>query len=66
MDDLILKAAIWQDECWVDRSALLKGNISEESQTHSGKRVLLLTLDHNCKYFKYMMAWLLLTRVKCA
>ena len=24
MDDLILKAAIWQDEHWVDQSSLLK------------------------------------------
>jgi len=24
MDDLILKAAIWQDEHWVDLSGLLK------------------------------------------
>jgi protein SMG6 len=27
MDDLIIKAAIWQVEHWVDRSALLKLNL---------------------------------------
>ena len=25
MDDLILRAALWQDEHWVDRSGMLKG-----------------------------------------
>jgi len=53
MDDLILKAAIWQDEHWVDRSALLKGSDSppQEGQTPSGTRVVLLTLDRNREYF---------------
>jgi len=50
MDDLILKAAIWQDEHWIDRSALLKGHGSppQEVQT-SGTRVALLTLDRNLR-----------------
>jgi len=53
MDDLILKAAIWQDEHWVDRSALLKGSGSppQAGQTSSGTRVVLLTLDRNREYF---------------
>jgi hypothetical protein len=47
MDDLILKAAIWQDEHWVDRSALSKCGNLEDGQTLSGTRVALLTLDRN-------------------
>lgn len=54
MDDLILKAAIWQDEHWADRSALLRGislsAAQEEDQTLSGTRVVLLTLDRNREY----------------
>jgi len=50
MDDLILKAAIWQDEHWVDRSALLRGNSpSLQGQTLSGTKVVLLTLDRNLR-----------------
>lgn len=46
MDDLILKAAIWQDEHWVDRSALLKVEQSSERQKGAAK-VVLLSLDRN-------------------
>lgn len=45
MDDLILKAAIWQDEHWVDRSALLKDN---SATMKDAVKVVLLTLDRNC------------------
>ena len=48
MDDLILKAAIWQDEHWVDRSSLLKdaGGSHDKSQA---VKVVLLSLDRNCE-----------------
>ena len=48
MDDMILRAAIWQDEHWVDRLSLLRGTL-DEAQTASGTRVVLLTLDRNRK-----------------
>ena len=46
MDDLILKAAIWQDDHWVDRSALLKVEQSAERLKGAAK-VVLLSLDRN-------------------
>jgi protein SMG6 len=42
MDDLILKAAIWQDDHWVDRSALLK---AEPVVVTDAVKVVLLSLD---------------------
>ena len=45
MDDLILKAAIWQDDHWVDRSALLKEQSGERSK--GAAKVVLLSLDRN-------------------
>lgn len=47
MDDLILKAAIWQDEHWVDRSALLGQDVTEH--TADAVKVVLLSLDRNRK-----------------
>jgi hypothetical protein len=44
MDDLILKAAIWQDEHWVDRSALLK-NAPPVRDDATAVKVVLLSLD---------------------
>ncbi|KAF7777504.1 hypothetical protein Agabi119p4_3576 [Agaricus bisporus var. burnettii] len=46
MDDLILKAAIWQDEHWMDRSALL-GSSSQD--TNGAVKVVLLSLDRNLR-----------------
>jgi hypothetical protein len=46
MDDLILKAAIWQDEHWVDRSAMLK---STAMASDGSVKVVLLSLDRNCE-----------------
>ena len=46
MDDLILKAAMWQDEHWVDRSAFLKVQQSSE-RTKGAAKVVLLSLDRN-------------------
>jgi protein SMG6 len=48
VDDLILKAAIWQDEHWVDRSSLL-GQKSEENPEGAAK-VILLSLDRNREF----------------
>lgn len=50
MDDLILKAAIWQDEHWMDRSALL-GSSSQD--TNGAVKVVLLSLDRNCMSFDF-------------
>ena len=44
MDDLILKAAIWQDDHWVDRSAMLK---AEAVVATNAVKVVLLSLDRN-------------------
>ncbi|KAF7322791.1 PINc domain-containing protein [Mycena chlorophos] len=46
MDDLILKAAIWQDEHWIDRSAILK---SDAVATDNAVKVVLLSLDRNLR-----------------
>ncbi|KAH9853995.1 hypothetical protein C2E23DRAFT_727275 [Lenzites betulinus] len=43
MDDLILRAALWQDEHWVDRSALLKGDAPKD--TANAAKVALLSFD---------------------
>jgi protein SMG6 len=48
MDDLILKAAIWHDEHWVDRSAMLKSDGITRNISNPSK-VVLLSLDRNCK-----------------
>jgi len=48
MDDLILKAAIWQDEHWVDCSALLKTNGAPKPTAETTK-VVLLSLDRNLR-----------------
>lgn len=50
MDDLILKAAIWHDEHWVDRSAMLKTDITD---VQSPVKVVLLSLDRNCKSLSF-------------
>ena len=42
---LILKAAIWQNEHWVDRSAFLKVEQLIETE---GAAVVLLSLDRDC------------------
>ncbi|KAI9064193.1 hypothetical protein FKP32DRAFT_1603074 [Trametes sanguinea] len=49
MDDLILRAALWQDEHWVDRSALLKGGTDGAAAAAkdgaNAAKVALLSLD---------------------
>jgi protein SMG6 len=46
MDDLILRAAIWQDDHWIDRSALLNAGARETSCAGAAK-VVLLSFDRN-------------------
>ncbi|KAG6829844.1 hypothetical protein H0H92_003287 [Tricholoma furcatifolium] len=48
-DDLILRAAIWQEEHWVDRSAMLKANTVDSSSMSGAVKVVLLTLDRNLR-----------------
>lgn len=48
MDDLILRAAIWQDEHWLDRTAMLKG-IGDYRDTAGAVKVVLLSLDRNLR-----------------
>jgi len=49
MDDLILRAAIWHDEHWLDRSALLKSGEDASRDTNGASRVVLLSLDRNLR-----------------
>ena len=44
MGDLILRAALWQDEHWVDRSAMLKGGDAFKD-TAGAAKVVLLSFD---------------------
>ena len=54
MDDLILKAAMWQDDHWVDRSALLKVEQSGERLKCAAK-VVLLSLDRNRESSRFLL-----------
>ncbi|KAF5387074.1 hypothetical protein D9615_001809 [Tricholomella constricta] len=49
MDDLILKAAIWQEEHWLDRTAMLKSDTQPPSVPASTVKVVLLSLDRNLR-----------------
>jgi len=51
MDDLILKAALWQDGHWTDRSALLRGVGPRNSPPPEGAyaRVVLVSFDRNLR-----------------
>ena len=53
MDDLILKAAIWQDDHWVDRSALLK---AEAVVVPNAVKVVLLSLDRNRMWLSFSVS----------
>jgi protein SMG6 len=53
MDDLILKAAIWQDDHWIDRSALLK---AEPAVLTDVVKVVLLSLDRNRMQFFFSLS----------
>ncbi|RDX48390.1 hypothetical protein OH76DRAFT_671253 [Lentinus brumalis] len=45
MDDLILRAAMWLDEHWVDRSGMLKGAEPAPADTAGAAKVVLLSFD---------------------
>ena len=47
MDDLILRTAIWQDEHWLNRSAMLKDDGIARDTT--GAVELLLSLDRRLR-----------------
>lgn len=49
VDDLILRAAVWHDEHWFDRSGLLKPSGATPDLKNIAK-VVLLSLDRNCEY----------------
>ena len=53
MDDLILRAAMWQREHWVDRSAFLEVNSASEEErereVEGAAKVVLLSFDRNCE-----------------
>jgi protein SMG6 len=56
MDDLVLKAAIWQDEHWVDRSSMLKVDSPSVESTKTAEKVVFLSLGRNRK-FRFYSAW---------
>lgn len=49
MDDLILRAAVWHDEHWFDRSGFLKPSGATPDLKNAAK-VVLLSLDRNCEH----------------
>jgi protein SMG6 len=57
MDDLILRAAIWHDEHWLDRSAMLRSGEDVTRDTNGATKVVLLSLDRNRK----LLHWLTMT-----
>ena len=61
MDDLILRAAIWQTEHWVDRSMFLKA-VDEPQNTADASKVVLLTFDRMRK-FPFMFQQFLLSHL---
>jgi protein SMG6 len=54
MDDLILRAAIWQDEHWVDRSSML----GDASLIKGAAKVVLLSFDRNRESARYSIVML--------
>ncbi|KAF8061488.1 hypothetical protein FPV67DRAFT_1703906 [Lyophyllum atratum] len=49
MDDLILRAAIWQEEHWLDRTAMLKTDPTASTVSAGTVKVVLLSLDRNLR-----------------
>lgn len=49
MDDLILRAAIWHDEHWLDRSSMLKSSDDTSRDINGATKVVLLSLDRNLR-----------------
>ncbi|KAG6844489.1 hypothetical protein H0H87_006563 [Tephrocybe sp. NHM501043] len=62
-DDLILRAAIWQEEHWVDRSAILNSSYEDATSPSGAVQVVLLTLDRNCESFFSCITFLTLTEI---
>ena len=62
MDDLILRATIWQDDHWVDRSTILK---SGDRDINNASKVVLLSFDRNCELPKdcFILEQMLMTFV---
>ncbi|KAL5511564.1 hypothetical protein ACEPAH_4781 [Sanghuangporus vaninii] len=46
MDDLILRSAVWQDDHWVDRSAILD---APDRDTSGAAKVVLISFDRNLR-----------------
>lgn len=55
MDDLILKAALWQESHWVDRSALLKGVRERREVVGEHVKVVLVSFDRNCEFLGFSL-----------
>lgn len=51
MDDIILRAAIWHDDHWVDRSTILD---SEVADTTGAAKVVLISFNRNCTFLFYI------------
>jgi protein SMG6 len=56
MDDLILRTAVFAEEHWVDRSAMLRSNMGADIVDVKGaEKVVLMTLDRNREYFSILL-----------
>lgn len=53
IDDLVIRASVWQKEHWVDRSKFLKQGGDALADAHASK-VALLTFDRNCEHFRFI------------
>ncbi|KAF9036720.1 hypothetical protein BJ165DRAFT_602423 [Panaeolus papilionaceus] len=49
MDDLILKAAFWHEDHWVDRSSMLKAPVAAPADLQNAVKVVLLSFDRNMR-----------------
>ncbi|PPR08027.1 hypothetical protein CVT24_010868 [Panaeolus cyanescens] len=49
MDDLILKAAFWHEDHWVDRSSMLKAPVVATTDLQNAVKVVLLSFDRNMR-----------------
>ena len=58
MDDLILRAAIWQGEHWTDRSSILGGDDLPGRDSSTAAKVVLLSFDRMRKLPSYLAAYL--------
>ncbi|KAI0055667.1 hypothetical protein BV25DRAFT_1983795 [Artomyces pyxidatus] len=56
LDDLILKAAIWQDEHWQDRSSILRIDADKSKDVAGAAKVVLLSLDRNPRLLRLDIA----------